>query len=869
MHPQKMANHSTSDPAWEDLFERATISGENASTGSFGNQNQNQNANLYRRLHEVQLSAFERNKGALRVGVNSPTTFSVRVSTEMYWQGMTEESKTYLNRRHRVWPEFEHSSFELYRKKKFMTEDPDTNWAFTDDEDGTLLDVECYAYYGSSVSGAVSLEGFGLECWAHSEPRTLSVPVSYVVVPEVPMCKLLRRVDELRRGDVQVGRDQRRDLWDLLEMIGEDGLRPYTARNAPEKTLNIPDLFEQLNRRDMAANLAESSSVSVQAYATQSYGLSDFLWQMILSKELARRLESYDGGGSFAGFTEKILASLIIADRWFRNTKMVLEDTKEDFTNAGRPATDADRARAEQLKTRGNRAMDQRDYEGAIELYKQAIAIDGFNAIYRCNLSAALAQIGKYWASQEAAFIATDLDPGYAKAWARLGFAELKLGRPLKAKEAYTRAIEVAGPGATLMMKHGVVDAQAKLDAELKYIERERNPERKDNLRKAYEEQVWDVSGKSVQMRSVVHERQAEGLLVFAEKIKWPYVDDVREQLTNAYKNVEAGGEIVFHLHDWLLGVTLPGKWFSFTIMAALVMCTPDLANDLGVALYYEAGIFLPTVSFWRERSVLGRVLASFPGVVSLNGWVGPCPPVKVVGKSDNMKPRYMNLKAQDMLPSEYTTVVDMNDVIIQPRPEAPPMRSDEDAERYIAEVQDSSKWSIPEPPVQRVNSCEIREIRVKAFPHHPDVAARIATGEFDELDADNETEYLASIEFQLGDSSATVTYTLHTNPVFVALKPCFPGRDGAHPVHARDLGKYKNIWTVDKLKDYTLDGWKPDDVLIINATGNGERVLAQAWCAERGKNAIIRTKEGPCFACAIRAAGKAGLGLGVLIWVS
>jgi len=55
---------------------------------------------------------------------------------------------------------------------------------------------------------------------------------------------------------------------------------------------------------------------------------------------------------------------------------------------------------------------------------------------------------------------------------------------------------------------------------------------------------------------------------------------------------------------------------------------------------------------------------------------------------------------------------------------------------------------------------------------------------------------------------------------------------------------------------------------MIINATGKGAEVLARAWCSERGRNAVIRRAGGPCFVCAVRAAGKRGLGLGTLIWV-
>jgi tetratricopeptide (TPR) repeat protein len=775
---------------------------------------------------------------------------------------------------------------------------PDTNWAFRDDEDSTLLDVECYTYYESqSCPGTVTLEGFGLECWDAIEPQTISVPVSYVPLPTLPISKLLRRVDELRRGDIELGQDSQKDLWDLLEVLGDEGyelsmpnhhacaclptqresqslityrIRPYTARRAPEITLNMPDLYEQLNRRDIMADFGQISSVTMQTYATEGYSLADFIYQMILSKELARRLERYHHVRAYAGFTEKILASLIIADRWFQNTRFVLEDIKEDFLTVHRPETEEERARAEELKVRGNRAMDGKEYEKAAELYEQVIEIDGTNAVYRCNLSAALASLGKHWPSQEQAVNATALDPGYAKAWARLGFAEFQLGRTLRAKDAYTRAIEVAGPSATATMKQGLVDAQTKIDATLKAVEDERDRERQDTLRKAHLEEKWDVVGMDLHVRSIVHERQAEGLLVFAEKMKWPYIDEVRDCLETVYKNVEAGLAIDFFLHDWLTGVILPGRWFAFTIMSALIMCSPSI-TDLGVAQYYNSGLSLPDSSYWRVRTVLGRVLASLPGVVSLNGWIGPCPPVQVVGRAndDDSRPRHVKLKAQGVLPSEYITVIEADNLYLERRPEAPPRRPHEEEESYIAEIEDPYYWVSPEPPAEQATICEIKAIRLEALPLNPDITINVASRELDTAAADKETEYLASIEFQIGGSPGAVTYTLHTNPVFVSLESCYPEPNTAHQVHVRELPEYQtNVWTVEQLKSF-IPGNDSSDMIIINATDKGARTLAQAWCAERGQNAVVRTVGGPCFACALRAAGKLGLGIGALIWVS
>jgi hypothetical protein len=74
-------------------------------------------SNLSKRLYEVEIHAFERNKGALRVSAHGPTDLSIVVATEMYWQGMTEKSESYLKTRHEYRPrdcQVEHASFRVY-----------------------------------------------------------------------------------------------------------------------------------------------------------------------------------------------------------------------------------------------------------------------------------------------------------------------------------------------------------------------------------------------------------------------------------------------------------------------------------------------------------------------------------------------------------------------------------------------------------------------------------------------------------------------------------------------------------------------------------------------------------------------------------
>ena len=80
------------------------------------------------------------------------------------------------------------------------------------------------------------------------------------------------------------------------------------------------------------------------------------------------------------------------------------------------------------------------------------------------------------------------------------------------------------------------------------------------------------------------------------------------------------------HLANWIFGLALPGKWMSFKIMTALAPLHAFDYRTTGIAQYYECGLILQKYSYWRVRTVLGRVLGSSPGAISLCRWTGPCP---------------------------------------------------------------------------------------------------------------------------------------------------------------------------------------------------------------------------------------------------
>jgi len=441
----------------------------------------------------------------------------------------------------------------------------------------------------------------------------------------------------------------------------------------------------------------------------EGIGLWNFLWQVIIAKELARRLDYHEDTG-YTGFTARVLASLVISDLWLRSVSIVLTSVKLPIADVKKAETEEEKAKAEDFKTKGNESMKKKKYQEATDFYTEAIKIDLSNAIYRCNRSAALFADNKMDLARDDAYIATQLEPKYAKAWSRLGATQLKQGCIKRAKESFQKAISLAGKDVTEQMRQGLKDAESSITATVKRINDEKDYEKRCELRSKFLDQGWDIEGKAWEIHSHVHERQVEGLLLFAERMKWPYVNELRDFAEDVYANLRGGAVINIHLHDWIFGIVLPGKWFSFKIMTALVLSTPSI-NQTGPSFYYECGLSLANKSYWRIRTVLGRVLGCLPGVISLCGWIGPCPRImfESVSEKDSKKPRHIRVRTRRLAPIQHKP--DPNDGVIylnsgRDRYKETRILPDEEIEPYLADMRDPSRWIIPEAPIRQISTC-------------------------------------------------------------------------------------------------------------------------------------------------------------------
>ncbi|KAL3444658.1 hypothetical protein BJX65DRAFT_169482 [Aspergillus insuetus] len=345
---------------------------------------------------------------------------------------------------------------------------------------------------------------------------------------------------------------------------------------------------------------------------------------------------------------------------------------------------------------------------------------------------------------------------------------------------------------------------------------------------------------------SRVSKSQSEALIRFAEALEWPYMDEARNTIETAYSDLVAR-RIPWNadMWDWLFNLMLPGKIYRHKIMACLVYCSPT-ARSLNAAPFYDNGLIIKGVSYWPKRTVLGRILGGLKDAKAVCGWIGPTPaPTGNVTGWIRLSAREVTMPVPVKATPGQSALTDLGF----------DENGSHDRYTFLESLLNPDEWvamSPPGRPESDTSSAELKAIHLTQLP--VDEATRAALPNLPP-----ET-YRASVDFQI-NGTTLVTYTLYTNPIFVAAQPCV----GAHIMHRKEGERYlKNTIRVADLKTANPS---LSELVIIDALGPGEDAVARAWCAERGRSAIVRRGNECCFTCAVcLAIGRKGLGFNVLI---
>ena len=132
-------------------------------------------------------------------------------------------------------------------------------------------------------------------------------------------------------------------------------------------------------------------------------------------------------------------------------------------------------AHALEYKNRGNAKFKEKDYEGAVQAFSEAIALDPSNAVLYSNRSGAYLAMSHVSKAFKDAEEAVRLDPTWPKALARRATAEHALTRFITAQatwrkalqldpgnEAYEKALQAAKDGEALQTKERIEDEKRK-----------------------------------------------------------------------------------------------------------------------------------------------------------------------------------------------------------------------------------------------------------------------------------------------------------------------------------------------------------------------------------------------------------------------
>jgi hypothetical protein len=343
------------------------------------------------------------------------------------------------------------------------------------------------------------------------------------------------------------------------------------------------------------------------------------------------------------------------------------------------------------------------------------------------------------------------------------------------------------------------------------------------------------------------HRRQAEGLIRFGETLSWPYMDEARNYIENAYQDLISNKQTVdLDTCDWLYGLSLPGKIFRHRIMCCLVYASSSI-RSFNPAPFWDNGLVVKNKSYWPRRSVLGRVLSGLKNPRSICGWIGPLPAPE---ESFSGWIR-LNARRVDIPVPVSTTQTSLESLGFGATDEI------ESPDAILESITDPNEWIQACPPSRPTNDSSrsvFKAIHLTEIPSGTTITVGV------NATVRTSKEYRASLDFEVNGS--LTRYTLYSNPIFVYAPPCV----GTHTMHRRRAQNYlDSVVRVADLKE----AYAPShSLVIIDALGQGEEVVARAWCAERGRHAVIRRGGECCFTCATAvAAGYKGLGINVVIW--
>jgi len=223
----------------------------------------------------------------------------------------------------------------------------------------------------------------------------------------------------------------------LNEAFGFDSDNAEQRAKYSSKPLGLEDIFS-----------AGKAVLKAQASGQESEAQSE---------EFLKFLESLKAKGFFAHTAEGT------AD-YQERVKRAKAKWDERFSSQAAPKAEDDgkKKQAEELKNKANSKVSAKEYDEAIKLYSEAIALCPDNAVYYANRAAAYSHKKDHQSAVADCEKSIGLNASYSKAYSRLGHALFSLGKYKEAIErGYAKALQLEPANTTFLTN--LQEAQAKL----------------------------------------------------------------------------------------------------------------------------------------------------------------------------------------------------------------------------------------------------------------------------------------------------------------------------------------------------------------------------------------------------------------------
>jgi hypothetical protein len=336
---------------------------------------------------------------------------------------------------------------------------------------------------------------------------------------------------------------------------------------------------------------------------------------------------------------------------------------------------------------------------------------------------------------------------------------------------------------------------------------------------------------------------------------------------------------------SWLSGLVMPGESSSHFLISTLLESSPQAIAALGDNADLYGGFVYGGRTFWSKSSAVGRVVAASSGAADCMGWIS-CqgapsghpegwvetkvdefpypskqPRITAHGAVARASDPFHNMPANHLRAGDFTLPTDSppvmgNEVLSRGLSfTTPDTASDSSDSRTTARLTFSSPINPKLPHIFVPLTYDVHFI--SSYPCYPVPTTSTNENERHNSDLSDANDLALHTTYTL-DTPPPPAHPLHTSYRFMTLPVATLLSAGAEEARSRALS-LPDLHAEDSNED------EDEEVAVLDCRGKADlELLARAWCAKVGENAVVGRVGRTCLACCVREAR--GLGVRVVI---